>query len=162
MRWPVGVGGKGNDGVAAFVKQTKNSIGYVEFAYARRSQLAYALVQNKAGQYVVPGAKTFAAAAANADWGSAQDFHVVLTNSGSEDAYPIAATSFALMFASPRVAVTDESSRGVLSLVAAARPGPGDRPGLRPSSAGGGVPGRSVLAQAVCRRSVIGDHCGFN
>jgi phosphate transport system substrate-binding protein len=103
VRWPVGVGGKGNDGVAAFVKQTKNSIGYVEFAYARRSQLAYALVQNKAGKYVVPGAKTFAAAAANADWGSAQDFHVVITDSSSDDAYPIAATSFALMFASPRV-----------------------------------------------------------
>jgi phosphate transport system substrate-binding protein len=103
VRWPVGVGGKGNDGVAAFVKQTKNAIGYVEFAYARRSQLAYALVQNKAGQYVVPGAKTFEAAAANADWGSAQDFHVVLTDSSSEDAYPIAATSFALMFATPRV-----------------------------------------------------------
>jgi phosphate transport system substrate-binding protein len=103
VRWPVGVGGKGNDGVAAFVKQTKNSIGYVEFASARRSQLAYALVQNKAGKYVVPGAKTFEAAAANADWGSAQDFHVVITDSSSDDAYPIAATSFALMFASPRV-----------------------------------------------------------
>ena len=72
VRWPVGVGGKGNDGVAAFVKQTKNSIGYVDFAYARRSQLAYALVQNKAGKYVVPGAKAFEAAAGNADWGSAQ------------------------------------------------------------------------------------------
>ena len=79
VRWPVGVGGKGNDGVAAFVKQTKNSIGYVDFANARRTQLAYALVQNKAGKYVVPGAKTFEAAAANADWGSAQDFHVVIT-----------------------------------------------------------------------------------
>ena len=67
MRWPVGVGGKGNDGVAAFVKQTKNSIGYVDFANARRSQLAVALVQNKAGKYVMPGAKTFEAAAANAD-----------------------------------------------------------------------------------------------
>ena len=85
------------------MKQTKNSIGYVDFANARRTQLAVALVQNKAGKYVVPGAKTFEAAAANADWGSAQDFHVVITDSSSEDAYPIAATTFALMFASPRV-----------------------------------------------------------
>jgi phosphate transport system substrate-binding protein len=101
--WPVGVGGKGNDGVAAFVKQTKNSIGYVEFAYARRSQLAYALVQNKAGKYVVPGAKTFEAAAATSNWGSTQEFYVVITDSPGEDAHPIAATSFALMYASPRV-----------------------------------------------------------
>lgn len=69
--WPVGVGGKGNDGVAAFVKQTKNSIGYVEFAYARRSQLAYALMQNKAGKYVTPGPKTFEAAAVTSNWAGA-------------------------------------------------------------------------------------------
>jgi phosphate transport system substrate-binding protein len=103
VAWPVGAGGKGNDGVASFVKQTKNSIGYVDFANARRSQLAVALVRNNAGQYVVPGAKTFEAAAATADWASAQDFHVVLTDSGGEDAHPIAATAFALMFANPRV-----------------------------------------------------------
>ena len=101
--WPVGVGGKGNDGVAAFVKQTKNSIGYVDFAYARRSQLAYALVQNKVGKYALPGIKAFEAAAAATDWSSAQDFYVVLTDPPGEDAYPIAATSFALMYAAPRV-----------------------------------------------------------
>lgn len=103
VSWPVGAGGKGNDGVAAFVKQTRNSIAYVDFAYARRSQLAHALVQNKAGNYVAPGIKAFEAATASSDWSSAQDFHVVITDPAGEDAYPIAATSFALMYATPRV-----------------------------------------------------------
>jgi phosphate transport system substrate-binding protein len=103
VSWPSGVGGKGNDGVAAFVKQTKNSIGYVDFAYARRSGLAYALIQNRAGKYAVPGIKAFEAATAALDWSSAQDFYVVFTDQAGEDAYPIAATSFALMYATPRV-----------------------------------------------------------
>lgn len=103
VSWPVGVGGRGNDGVAGFVKQTRNSIGYVDFAYARRSQMAYALVQNKAGKYVVPSTKAFEAAAATSDWSSSQDFYVVITDPAGDDAYPIAATSFALMFATPRV-----------------------------------------------------------
>jgi phosphate transport system substrate-binding protein len=104
VAWPVGVGGKGNDGVASFVKQTRNSIGYVEHAYAVRSKLTYGLVQNKAGRFVLPGMKTFEAAAASADWGSsAQDFYVVITDSPGEEAYPIAATSFALMYKTPKV-----------------------------------------------------------
>jgi phosphate transport system substrate-binding protein len=103
VSWPSGVGGKGNDGVAAFVKQTRNSIGYVDFAYARRSQMAYALIQNRAGKYAVPGIKAFEAATAALDWSSAQDFYVVFTDQAGDDAYPIAATSFALMYATPRV-----------------------------------------------------------
>jgi phosphate transport system substrate-binding protein len=103
VSWPVGVGGRGNDGVAAFVKQTRNAIGYVDFTYARRSQLAYALVQNKAGRYAAPGTRSFEAAIAAADWSSAKDFYVVITDPAGEDAYPIAATSFALMYATPRV-----------------------------------------------------------
>src|SRR5262245_33597719 len=65
--------------------------------------MAYALVQNQAGKYVAPSAKAFEAAAATPDWSSSQDFHVVITDPAGEDAYPIAATSFALMFATPRV-----------------------------------------------------------
>jgi phosphate transport system substrate-binding protein len=104
VAWPVGVGGKGNDGVASFVKQTRNSIGYVEHAYAVRSKLTHGLVQNKAGRFVLPSMKTFEAAAASADWGSsAQDFYVVITDSPGEEAYPIAATSFALMYKTPKV-----------------------------------------------------------
>ena len=103
VAWPIGVGGKGNDGVASFVKQTRNSIGYVEYAYALRSKLAYGLVQNKAGKFVPPGAKAFGAAAAGADWASAQNFYVVITDAAGEESYPIAATSFALMYKAPRV-----------------------------------------------------------
>lgn len=104
VSWPVGVGGKGNDGVAAFVKQTQNSIGYVDFAYARRTELAYALLQNRAGKYPAPSVKAFEAATTPSDWSSTQDFHVVITDAAGEDAYPIAATSFALMYSTPRVA----------------------------------------------------------
>ena len=104
VAWPVGVGGKGNDGVASFVKQIPNSIGYVEHAYALRSKLTYGLVQNKAGRFPLPGVKTFEAAAASADWGgSARDFYAVITDSAGDDAYPIAATSFALMYRRPQV-----------------------------------------------------------
>jgi phosphate transport system substrate-binding protein len=103
VAWPVGAGGKGNDGVASFVKQTRNAIGYVEHAYAVRSRLAHGLVQNKSGRFVAPGVPSFAAAAAGADWAGAPDFHVVLTDPAGEEAYPIAATSFALMYRAPRV-----------------------------------------------------------
>lgn len=110
VSWPVGVGGKGNDGVAAFVKQARNSIGYVDFAYARRTGLAYALVQNRAGKYPVPNVKAFEAATAASDWSSARDFYVVITDPAGEDAYPIAATSFALMYGTPRVAARSRTA----------------------------------------------------
>jgi phosphate transport system substrate-binding protein len=103
VAWPVGVGGKGNDGVASFVKATRNAIGYVEYAYAVRAKLAYGLVQNNAGKFVPPGVKTFAAAAASADWADAQDFYVVITDPPGEESYPVAATSFALMYKTPKV-----------------------------------------------------------
>ena len=103
VAWPVGVGGKGNEGVAAFVRQTRNSIGYVDYAHAVRTKLAYGLVQNKAGRFVLPGVRAFEFAAASADWASAVDFHVVITDAPSDDSYPIAATSFALMYKTPKV-----------------------------------------------------------
>jgi phosphate transport system substrate-binding protein len=97
VAWPTGAGGKGNEGVAALVMQTSNSIGYVEYAHALRSKLAYGLVQNKAGKFVKPDAASFRAAAASADWSKTQDFHLVLTDSPGADAYPIAATTFILI-----------------------------------------------------------------
>ena len=68
VNWPVGIGGKGNDGVAAFVKQTPGAIGYVEYAYAKQNRMIYAQMQNKAGKFVEPTAANFAAAAAGAKW----------------------------------------------------------------------------------------------
>ena len=97
VAWPTGAGGKGNEGVAALVMQTSNSIGYVEYAYVLRSKLAYGLVQNKAGKFVKPDGASFREAAASADWANAQDFHLVLTDSPGADAYPIAATAFVLV-----------------------------------------------------------------
>ena len=97
VAWPTGAGGKGNEGVAALVMQTRNSIGYVDYAHVLRNKLAYGLVQNKAGKFIKPDAASFRAAAAGADWAKAQDFHLVLTDSPGADAYPIAATAFVLI-----------------------------------------------------------------
>ena len=100
--WPVGAGGKGNDGVAAFVSKTPNAIGYVEYAYAVQKKLTYGLVQNKAGKFVNPGASSFRAAAASADWASVKDFYLIMTDAPGEESYPVMATSFILMHKAPR------------------------------------------------------------
>ena len=102
VEWPVGLGGKGNEGVAAFVNQTKNSIGYVEYAYVLRNKMAWGLVQNKAGKFIKPDAASFQAAAATAKWGDAQDFYLIMTDAADESAYPIAATVFILMYKQPK------------------------------------------------------------
>ncbi|MBP3975177.1 phosphate ABC transporter substrate-binding protein PstS [Pseudoxanthomonas spadix] len=101
VQWPGGVGGKGNEGVASYVKQIKNSIGYVELAYALQSAMPYTSMQNAAGQWVEPNAESFAAAAESADWASAKDFNLVITNAPGEKAWPITATNFILMHKQP-------------------------------------------------------------
>lgn len=100
--WPTGVGGKGNEGVAAYVKQIKGAIGYVELAYATENGMAYTAMQNAAGNWVQPSAETFQAAAAGADWKNARDFSLVITNSPAPQAWPIAATNFILMYKRPK------------------------------------------------------------
>ena len=97
VSWPEGVGGKGNEGVAAYVQRIKGSIGYVEYAYAKRNNMTYALVQNKEGQYVRPDNATFQAAAANADWKGAPMFYQILTDQPGKSAWPITGASFILM-----------------------------------------------------------------
>jgi phosphate transport system substrate-binding protein len=104
VEWPVGMGGKGNEGVAAFVVQTRNAIGYVEYAYALQNKMTYGLVQNKAGQFIKPDQAGFQAAAASADWTKARDFHLIMTDAPGEQAYPIAATVFILMHKQPKSA----------------------------------------------------------
>ncbi|MGY2290372.1 phosphate ABC transporter substrate-binding protein PstS [Pseudomonas sp. SDO528_S397] len=96
--WPVGVGGKGNEGVSAYVKQIKNSIGFVEYAYALQNKMAYADLKNAAGKFVEPNAKAFQAAADTADWASAQDFNLIMTNAPGEGAWPITATTWIIMY----------------------------------------------------------------
>ena len=102
VNWPVGLGGKGNEGVAAYVQQIDGSLGYVELAYALQNKMSYTALQNAAGRFVLPSAASFAAAAASADWKSAQDFHLVMTNAPAPDAWPITAANFILMYKQPR------------------------------------------------------------
>ena len=102
VSWPTGVGGKGNEGVANYVKQIPNSIGYVEYAYVVQSGMAYAQLQNAAGTFVSPSAETFSAAAQSADWAKASDFNLVMTNAPGANAYPITATTFILMPKQPK------------------------------------------------------------
>ncbi len=102
IQWPVGVGGKGNEGVAAYVNQIPNSIGYVEYAYVLQNKMAWAAVQNAAGRFVSPTSATFQAAAATADWPHSTDFDLVMTNAPGANSYPITATTFVLMYKQPK------------------------------------------------------------
>jgi len=97
VSWPTGVGGKGNEGVSAYVQRTKGGIGYVEFAYALQNKLNYVQLKNKAGHYVAPTIETFQAAAANADWSNAPGFYMVLTDQPGDKSWPITGASFILM-----------------------------------------------------------------
>jgi phosphate transport system substrate-binding protein len=97
VAWPEGVGGKGNEGVAAYVQRIKGSIGYVEYAYAKKNKMAYASVQNKDGQFVEPDDTTFQAAAAYADWKNAPGFYQILTNQPGKTSWPITGASFILL-----------------------------------------------------------------
>ncbi|WP_425478841.1 phosphate ABC transporter substrate-binding protein PstS [Novilysobacter concretionis] len=111
VKWPGGIGGKGNEGVAAYVKQIKGGIGYVEMSYALQNQMTYSRLKNAAGNYIIPSDKTFSAAAASADWGSSRDFHLVMTNAPGEQAWPITATNFILMYKQPKDAAGASSAK---------------------------------------------------
>jgi phosphate transport system substrate-binding protein len=111
VSWNGGIGGKGNEGVAGYVKQIPYSIGYVEYAYVVQNKMAYTLMQNAAGKFISPNAKSFAAAAATADWAHARDFNLVMTNAPGPNAYPITASTFVLMYKLPKNEATSASAR---------------------------------------------------
>ena len=111
VKWPAGIGGKGNEGVAAYVKQIKGGIGYVELSYALQNKMAYSRLKNAAGNFVNPNAETFQAAAASANWGASKDFHLVMTNAPGQNAWPIAATNFILMYKKPKDAARSKNAR---------------------------------------------------
>ena len=96
VNWPTGAGGKGNEGVAAFVQRLPNSIGYVEYAYAKQNKMTYALLKNKDGNFVAPDADNFKAAAAGADW--SKSYYQVLTDQAGKDTWPISGATFILMY----------------------------------------------------------------
>ena len=95
VNWPVGAGGKGNEGVAAFVNRLPNSIGYVEYSYVKQNKMTYALLKNHDGIFVTPDESSFAAAAAGADWN--KSFYQLITNQPGKNAWPISTATFILM-----------------------------------------------------------------
>ena len=101
VQWPLGIGAKGNEGVANNVANTKGSIGYVEYAYALQNKLTYAKMVNKAGKSVAPSSESFQAAAANADWKSKPGFGVLLANQPGDNSWPITAPTWILVYKKP-------------------------------------------------------------
>jgi ABC-type phosphate transport system, periplasmic component len=97
VNWPTGIGAKGNEGVANYLKRLRGAIGYVEYAYARQNRLTVAAIENRDGAFVAPSLETFQAAAAHARWSPDQDFYEVLTWQPGKDAYPITGATFILM-----------------------------------------------------------------
>ena len=96
VQWPVGLGGKGNEGVSAFVMRLPGSIGYVEYAYAKQNKMTHAILKNAAGNFVAPDDLAFKAAAANADW-TKSAFAEILTEQSAKEAWPITGATFILM-----------------------------------------------------------------
>jgi phosphate transport system substrate-binding protein len=101
VQWPVGIGAKGNEGVANMTAQTGGAIGYVEYAYAKQNKMANALMINKAGKTVAPKAEAFQAAAASADWAHAPGYYLILTDQAGVASWPITGASFILIYAVP-------------------------------------------------------------
>ena len=110
VSWPTGIGGKGNEGVSAYIRQIPNSIGYVEYAYALKNHIGYALMKNAAGKVVEPKTASFQAAAATADWAHAKNFNLLMTNAPGADAWPITATSWVIMYKQPKNAANSKVS----------------------------------------------------
>src|SRR6185436_6613211 len=102
VNWPTGVGGKGNEGVAGLVKQTPNSIGYVELVYALKNKIPYGAVQNQGGEFVTPSTDSVTAAAAGAATNMPKDFRVSITNAPGQGAYPISSFTWILMYEEPK------------------------------------------------------------
>jgi phosphate transport system substrate-binding protein len=105
VQWPIGIGAKGNEGVANMTTQTDGAIGYVEYAYAKQNKMAYVLLTNKAGGVVAPNADSFQAAAASADWAKSDSYYLILTDQPGAKSWPITGASFILVYKQPGDAV---------------------------------------------------------
>jgi len=101
VQWPIGIGAKGNEGLANMVAQTDGAIGYVEYAYAKQNHMGYALLVNKAGKAVTPSSQSFQAAAASADWKDAPGYYLILTDQPGAASWPITGASFILVYRQP-------------------------------------------------------------
>ena len=105
VQWPIGIGAKGNEGVANMTAQTDGAIGYVEYAYAKQTKMAYAALVNSAGKTVEPNSESFQAAAGNADWAHAPGYYLILTDQSGAGSWPITGASFILVYGTPPDAV---------------------------------------------------------
>jgi phosphate transport system substrate-binding protein len=101
VQWPAGIGAKGNEGVANMTAQTDGAIGYVEYAYAKQNKMSYTMLINKSGKAVAPNAESFQAAAATADWASAEGYYLILTDQAGAKSWPITGASFILVYKQP-------------------------------------------------------------
>jgi phosphate transport system substrate-binding protein len=101
VQWPIGIGAKGNEGVANMTTQTDGAIGYVEYAYAKQNKMAFTLLTNKTGAAVAPSAESFQSAAGNADWAGADSYYVILTDQAGAKSWPITGASFILLYKEP-------------------------------------------------------------
>ena len=101
VQWPIGIGAKGNEGVANMTTQTDGAIGYVEYAYAKQNKMSYTLLANKSGGVVAPSADSFQAAASNADWAKADSYYLILTDQAGAKSWPITGASFILIYTQP-------------------------------------------------------------
>jgi phosphate transport system substrate-binding protein len=101
VQWPVGIGAKGNEGVANMTAQTDGAIGYVEYAYAKQNKLSYTMLVNKAGKAITPSAESFQAAASNADWAGADGYYLILTDQTGAKSWPITGASFIILYKQP-------------------------------------------------------------
>jgi phosphate transport system substrate-binding protein len=106
VQWPVGIGAKGNEGVANMTTQTDGAIGYVEYAYAKQNKMSYTLLTNKAGNAVAPSAESFQAAAATADWAGSDSYYLILTDQAGAKSWPITGASFILVYKQPEDAAS--------------------------------------------------------
>jgi phosphate transport system substrate-binding protein len=101
VQWPIGIGAKGNEGVANMTTQTDGAIGYVEYAYAKQNKMSFTSLTNKSGGVVSPNAESFQAAAANADWSKADSYYLILTDQAGAKSWPITGASFILVYRQP-------------------------------------------------------------
>jgi phosphate transport system substrate-binding protein len=101
VQWPIGIGAKGNEGVANMTTQTDGAIGYVEYAYAKQNKMSYTVLTNKAGNTVAPSTESFQAAAATADWAGADGYYLILTDQAGAMSWPITGASFILVYKQP-------------------------------------------------------------
>jgi phosphate transport system substrate-binding protein len=110
VQWPVGIGAKGNEGVANMTSQTDGAIGYVEYAYAKQTSMAYVDLVNKAGKTIAPSAESFQAAAGSADWTHAPGYYLILTDQAGDKSWPITGASFILVYREPPDAAATSSA----------------------------------------------------